>query len=195
MRADDTTYGTILRKLLPMGDAWATESGSVMAQVLDAMGGLLQQAHNRMMDLVQESDPHQTAELIYDWETHCSLPDTCAGQPATLAERRDNIVARLTARGGQSKAFYIQMARDLGFDITIQEHKPFRAHSQCTAAINPDPWRHVMFVDGPAQTVRCMGCGSACNDALRSWGNQALECHMRRTLPGHALVHFRYGGS
>ena len=195
MRADHTTYSTILRKLLPVGDAWATQPGSVMAQVLDATGGALERAHNRMMDLVDEANPRQAAELINDWETHCSLPDGCAGQPNTLAERRDRVVARLTARGGQSKAFYIQMARDLGFDIAVHEHKPFRARSHCTAAINPDPWRHVVFVDGPAQTVRHMLCGSACNDALRSWGNQALECHMRRTLPGHALVHFRYGGS
>ena len=69
MRADRATYSTILRKLLPVGDAWATQPGSVMAQVLDATGGALERAHNRMMDLVDEAKPRQAAELINDWET------------------------------------------------------------------------------------------------------------------------------
>ncbi|MCH5146368.1 DUF2313 domain-containing protein, partial [Desulfovibrio sp. UIB00] len=122
------------------------------------------------------------------------LPDTCAGgYGQTQAERIAAALAKIRARGGQSRAYYIGVAKALGFEITIEEYDVYTCESHCDQPICDESWRFVWTVRGPQVTVREFTCQSACDDPLSSWGNELLECTINRLKPAHTLVLFAYG--
>jgi uncharacterized protein YmfQ (DUF2313 family) len=148
------------------------------------------------MDLLDiEAAPRSTLLLLPDWERNAGLPDECTGPAETLEGRRLRLVAQLTARGGQSRAFFLALAEGLGFSgCSITEFRPFTAGSPCDAPLDPDPWRHAWRLNIPADAgVREFTAGSACTEALRSWGSAVLECVIRRVQPAHTHVLFGYG--
>jgi uncharacterized protein YmfQ (DUF2313 family) len=72
-----------------------------------------------------ESDPRQTIELLPDWERNFGLPDPCYSAPQSIDQRQLALVMRMTLQGGQSRAFFIQVAQMIGYTITITEYRPF----------------------------------------------------------------------
>jgi uncharacterized protein YmfQ (DUF2313 family) len=195
MRATINQYLRNLQTLLPQGRAWPTEAGAVLTKLLGGVAAGLARVHNRALDLVEEADPRTTVELITDWERICDLPDDCA--PAgggTLAERRDAVVARITARGGQSRAFFIELAARLGYEITIDEFHPFTCDSSCDDPVNDEEWWFAWRVNAPEETVREFTCDSPCDEPLATWGNELLECNLSRLKPAHTTPIFAYGG-
>ena len=197
MRADPTQYLYGLQQLLPTGGAWPRSSAAVLTGLLAGLAGAPARAHNRACDLVEESDPRTAAETIGDWERLTGLPDACAEtEVVTLQQRRNAVHAKLTARGGQSRQFYIDLAASLGFTVTITEFRPFQAGA--STAGDPamsEEWRFVWQVNAPETTVIEFkaGAGSA-GEPLRAWGNKQLECAVTRVKPAHTEVQFAYGG-
>jgi uncharacterized protein YmfQ (DUF2313 family) len=149
----------------------------------------------RAAELREEADPRTTVEMLPDWERVAGLPDPCAGQAQTLAERRQRLVAKLAARGGQSIAYFVGIAAQLGYTVTIEEFRVFTCVSRCIDALNPPPWQHAWRVRAPTNTVRTMTAESGCDEPLASWGNQILECVIGRLKPAHTHVIFAYGAA
>lgn len=197
MRALLADYLSLYQGLLPVGGAWPREPQATLTKVLSAEADESTRIHNRAVDLLDEDDPRATTEMIGDWERVTALPDKCsAAYVTTLQERRAAVVARLTARGGQSRAFYTALAASLGYAITITEFGPFRVgRNACGEALCGQQWDFVWRVNAPTTTVRPFRTGaSACGEPLRKWGNEMLECAIRRVKPAHTMVQFGYGG-
>ena len=195
MRTTAKTYLRQLQALMPQGRAWPIEDSAALSQLLGGFSDTLSRNHNRAADLIDEADPRTTVELIADWERVCRLPDGCSVlSGATLGERRAAVVAKITARGGQSRAFFVGLAAALGYAISIDEHRPFTCESACDDPLNDDPWRHAWTVKAPATTVRDFTCDSPCNEPLAVWGNAALECAINSLKPAHTHAIFGYGG-
>lgn len=190
MLATTDDYYALLLGLRPVGPAWPADDDH-----LRAMADGLARAHNRALDLIEEADPRTTLEMLAAWERNAGLPDECTGPAETLEGRRLRLVQQLTARGGQSRAFFLALAEGLGFDgCTITEFRPFTCQSYCTDGLDPDPWRFVWRLNVPADAgVREFTATSACNEALRTWGSAVLECVIRRLAPAHTNVLFGYG--
>lgn len=196
MRAAVADYLSHLQALLPPGAAWPREPDAVLTRVLAAEATGLTRAHNRALDLLDEADPRTTVELLAEWERLCGLPDACtAGAALTLAERRAAVVGRLTARGGQSRRYFVGLAAATGYPgATVTEFPAFRVGSPCTAALHGEAWRHVWRLNVPDDGgLRRFTTGTACTDALRAWGRPVLECAVRRVQPAHGLLRFGYG--
>ncbi|MFN8702645.1 MAG: YmfQ family protein [Rhodospirillales bacterium] len=186
-------YRDQLISLQPPGAAWTTEPGSTRWNMLTALAVEFARIDMRAAELREEADPRTTVEMLPDWERVAGLPDPCAGQAQTLAERRQRLVAKLAARGGQSIAYFVGIAAQLGYTVTIEEFRVFTCVSRCIDALNPPPWQYAWRVRAPANTVRTMTCASACDEPLRSWGNRILECVIGRLKPGQTHVIFAYG--
>lgn len=189
-------YTAQLQALLPRGRAWPRQPGAVLTRLLAGLAGALARTHNRALDLLDEADPRTTVELLADWERVAGLPDSCLPATGTVQERRDALVARLTARGGQSRRFFIDLAAALGFTVTITEFRPFRAGAAAAGdALTNGDWVFTWRVEAPATTVREFRAGSsAAGEPLRIWGNALLECALGRVKPAHTIVLFGYGG-
>lgn len=190
---DRDAYAAQLQALLPSGEAWPRDPDAVLTRLLTALASELAAVDARARELLAEAHPLTASETLTEWEAEYGLPDACAGAADGLEARRAAVHQRMIARGGQSPKYFRGVAAALGYEITIETFPPMTVGSACTDALNTDPWCFVWRVNAPAVTVREMACGSGCDEAIRNWGNQALECVIRRLAPAHTNVLFGYG--
>lgn len=191
--AGQSSYLGLLQKLLPPGFAFNREDGSTLAKVLNAFADEFSRVDVRVEGLLREADPRQASELLPDWERITGLPDACVGIIGTVDARRRAVAQRLGNIGGQTIAYFISLAQQAGFLVTISEFKPFQAGSDAGDPLTNDDWRHTFRVNAPAESVQYFKAGSRSGEPLAIWGNDALECAIDRTKPAHTVVQYAYG--
>ena len=121
---DDYTHA--LAALLPTGQAWPRAPDSTLMLTIKGLAHIYGQVDFRAhILLTRESDPRLTLELLPDWERNFGLPDPCLAEPLTVADRQKILVLKMTMLGGQSRKFFYQLARDLGYTIGIREYSPW----------------------------------------------------------------------
>ncbi|MEX2450375.1 MAG: putative phage tail protein [Rhodospirillales bacterium] len=195
-RATTDYYYRALQQLVPQGVAWPREDGATLSKLLRGLAVEITRMHNRLIDLIDEFHPLTTTELLTEWETEFGLPSDCTqGLDLVLQERRRLVHNRKTSRGGQSIPFFIDVAAQLGFEVTITEFYPFLAdHSAAEDAVYSDPWMYAWRVNAPETTiVDFVADHSSAEDPLRKWGNELLECEIAWRKPGQTRVLFAYG--
>ena len=117
-----------LKTLLPPGQAFPRESGTTLHSLLDGMSIELARVDGRCEALPLEANPSTTSEMLSDWERVAGLPDKCSGVlEETLQGRKNTLLAKLSSTGGQSAAYFIELAGVLGYTVTIETYRPFRA--------------------------------------------------------------------
>lgn len=196
MAHSEQEYVELLKSLLPPGRAFPRESGTNTEKVLEGLAPELSRLEGRADQLAIEVVPSSTSELLLDWERAAGLPDKCAGVLETTVQgRRNALLAKLASTGGQSKAYFIEVARALGFTITITEFRPFQAGASAAGdPLTNGEWVYAWRVNAPAITIISFRAGhSAAGEPLRSWGNDALECKINQLKPAHTLALFGYG--
>lgn len=182
-----------LQALLPPGAAWPRDPETTLIKLLDGLSEELARIDARTDDLRDEADPRSTIETLAEWETAYGLPDICAPVVGLIQERHDALLARITGSGGQSRAYFIDVADRLGFAVTIDEFDPLTCVDPCTGALCGDDWDFAWQINGPEETIRSATCLDGCTAPLREWGNETLECTMGIIKPAHTVVQFRYG--
>ncbi|XFB08770.1 YmfQ family protein [Azotobacter salinestris] len=189
-------YREQLKALLPPGIAFPREPGTRLEDLLDGMAQELARIDARGERLIIEANPLSTSELLADWERVAGLPDNCAGTlETTLQGRRNALLAKLTATGGQSPAYFIEVARALGYEVNISEFRPFRAGlSQAGDPLTSGDWVHTWRLNTHETTVIAFRAGlSVAGEPLRTWGNDPLECKIDQLKPAHTIVLYGYG--
>lgn len=197
---DDIAYREQLGALLPRGRAWPRHEGSMLMRLLHAEADELARLDGRASDLFEEVDPRTTLELLGDWERVAGLPDACTPAPDSIAERRAALVARLTGQGGQTPAYFIELAASIGYAITIDEFRPFVAGSNAGDDVYGEDWAHAWRVNvlppaidtGEGFTVTYLSAGGNAGDYLAGYGSLDLECIINRARPAHSIVLFAY---
>lgn len=183
--------------LIPPGEAWSRDPRSVQTRLLAGLSGLRAAVEERGLDLVEESDPRTTDELLSDWERALGLPDECLPDPETTAERRTLVTARAVGVGGGTPDHLRALLREAGFE-TVQVVEQVGTPAVCGVAkcgdpIGPGLETLAWTIIAPLTTVRQAACGTArCGDPLAWWGNEVLECVVRRVTPAHTLAVFSY---
>lgn len=227
MSADD--YRQNLQALLPHGPAWPRESNSVLTKLLTGLAQELARIDARSSELLSETDPRQTFEMLSEWERMAGLPDECwlPSSGSSVDYRRAALLMRLTGRGGQDAAYYIALAEALGYrssgmvleldfaggpnrqwqadaieavppDVmpaaAVVEFLPFTCESACADTLNTGDagWGYTWRYDLAALRMTVMTCAASCTDSLRDWGDDVIECVIRRLRPAHTNVLFGY---
>ncbi len=188
-------YGEQLDALLPQGLAWSRDADLRMRELTRGLAEEFARVDARADDLLREVLPNTTVQMLEDWERTAGLPDTCVATAQTLQERRNALLSRLASMGGQSRAFFIELARYLGFEITITEFRQFRAGaSRAGEPVCDRAWLYAWRVNAPSTTIIVFRSGvSAAGEPLRKWGNELLECVFNRVKPAHTVLLFGYG--
>lgn len=189
-------YASQLGQLLPPGAAWTREDGTVLAALITAMAQEPARVDAFAHELLTELDPPQALQLLERWEALCGLPDQCSQPTETIAERRVAVLAKLTVQGGQTPEYFAELATLLaGAVCTVREYRPFRAGRSCAGdPLSNGSWVHAFAVQVPATSIRCFRAGQGCaGEPLRTWGNERLECIIRRLAPAQTNVRFHYG--
>lgn len=189
-------YAKLLKDLLPPGKAFPRESGTQLEQVLLGAAEEFARVEGRADSLAIEVNPAFTNELLTDWERVAGLPDKCSGSlEETVQGRRKVLIAKLTSNGGQSPAYFIEVARLLGYTITITEFRPFQAGlARAGDPLTNGDWLYTWRVNANETTIIEFRAGlSVAGEALRTWGNDTLECKINQLKPAHTDVIFSYG--
>lgn len=195
MESTPEQYRHLLQQFLPPGAAWPRELDANLTKLLTGFAVGMSRVHNRSLELIDESDPRTTDEMLSDWERVASLPTAClSALDQTVEERRLTLHAHITSGGGQSTPFFTSLATALGYEITITEYRPlktgFKAGDKCCNT----PWRFVWRVNAPETTIRAFKAGSSkAGEPIRKWGNERLECEITRRKPSQTIVNFAYG--
>ena len=188
-------YEDHLVTLLPEGVAWPKEENTNLRKVLSGISVELERVDGRACDAIEESDPRTTYELLEDWERTVGLPDKCSESiEQTLQVRRNAVVAKLNSRGGQSKEFYIDLAKSNDIDITITEPFPFRAgRNSAGDLLYGIEWLHHWIVNtGDFIGYEFRAGQSIASERLRVLANDYLECIIERVKPAHTVVIFNF---
>lgn len=185
-------YLSQLQALLPTGAAWPRDPDATLTQFLAAFADELARLDARGEQLLDETDPHSTFELLADWERVAGLPDPCVTDAQTSGQRRDALVARLTSTGGQSRQYFIDLAAALGFTVSITESRAHTVSDDVDARLYDDAWAFTWRVNAAQTTIWELTVEASVDDPLAAWGNVALECAIRRIKPAHTTVLFAY---
>lgn len=111
------SFKRMVLALFPAGQAFRRDPDSVVSKVAQAFADELDRVHERGQDIRAESLPGTSDELLSEWETALDLE---AGT-STTEQRQLAATQKLTARGGQSPAYFIARALALGYTATITE--------------------------------------------------------------------------
>lgn len=182
-----------LRLLLPP-EAY-DGSAPVLSKLLTAEGNSLESAQLSGELLYDRVWPESGAALD-DWERVLGLPDPCVtGESLTVGQRINAVMAKLQGLGGQSRAFFIQLAASLGYSVTVTEFRPARAGIAVAGdPIYGDGWTSAWMVNAEAVNVFVARAGSAAaGEPLSVWGNKSLECRLVAMAPAHTTLIFGYG--
>lgn len=190
------TWRSQLARFLPSGQAWKYKEGGFLDRLIAALAEEFARADARLERLLDEADPRTTLELLADWERVAGLPDSCTGMPDSISERQAALVQKLTARGGQSIAYFTEVAARLGYAITIDEPDYFEAGDDVGYECGSEDWRHVWIVnvhyDGDLPNLVVFSAGDDAGRRLVDWGSIDLECIIARLKPAHTIVHIAY---
>ena len=190
-------YVAALRELMPPGPAWTDTPSAAVTMLFEGLAQELARVDARAWQLIEEADPRTTRELFADWERVAGLPDPCVvalAEPQTHAQRRAALVSKLVQRGGASRAYFIEVARALGFVISISEgwQRRYTVRSAVNASLQGTGWAYTWTIHAALSKTRTLKVNGRVNDPLASWGNTLLECVMRRLAPAHTTLLFSY---
>lgn len=142
-----------------------------------------------------EHQPDLTTLALPDWERNYGLPDACmGGGDAPEAIRRANLLQRIAAKGDLSRAHMLAIAASVGYPgSSIFEYEPMSCEDSCEDALFGENWIGVWRLDVLTSTaIYEMSCEDTCETALRSWGNEQLECVINRRKPAGSIALFGY---
>jgi len=196
-----TDYRDEQLALQPPGVALPTDPDSSWAQLLAALGGELARVDERGQDVLDEALPDATLELLPDWERVAGLPDECRGNAQSLQERRNALVDRLSARGGQHVQYYVDVASRLNYNVDVEEHRAFRvgtAYSQVgIQPLNPPAMRlvwRVRVLEARTKLFRVGQSQVGTDELLDIDRADDLECLLPRLKPAHTRLFVAYEG-
>jgi uncharacterized protein YmfQ (DUF2313 family) len=185
--ASGDDYSQVLHALRPQGPAMVGED-----ELLEGLAQEFARAHNRLNDLLRESDPRTTFDMLTDWERAAGLPDECCGAGASYEARISSLVNRILGAATPTPQYFIDLALRAGYVITITEFDPFTVGSTIDGPIYPEDIVFVWQVNAPEESVSYFTAISGVDSALAAWGNTVLECIMNRAKPAHTFVQFSY---
>lgn len=184
------------QRLLPRGLAWTRLAGSVLQGFWQVIAGAIAAVHARTGILTEvESFPPASVELLPDWERVLGLPDPCLGVNPATAARQASVANRLAGGGGQSIAYYMAVARQLGGAIAVTEYAPFRLGvDHFGMPLRNASWAYAWLVnlDG-AQLFRFEWDVSAWGEPFWQVPGGAIVCELQRLAPAHTVLIFGAG--
>lgn len=169
-------YARQLKQLLPGGALWNLDQESWLSRLFLGVAGELARVDARGGDLVNEWDPRTATETLPEWERILGLAPA-----GSTAARRAAVVRAYLARGGQTPAYFVELAARLGFVATVTE-------------TDPHTWRLDVAPGSYSLTTTEARAGTArAGDRISSRNQTQLEAVINRAKPAHTVALFAYG--
>lgn len=207
MAVSASGYTAHLKSLLPRGPAWPRDDlTSPLAMMIEVWALELARIDGRVESLIAEADPRFCTETFSDWLAQWGIPDDCLTAWGSilsdgLTEKilRQALIQKMTTVGSQSLQFFIDLALNYGYRITIDEYRTWNVMSTVmNQMIDADNqwihwWKVQVHTGGEMQITWHDAMGGA-SEALCWWGDAVVECVIKQYAPAHTRVVFGYYG-
>ena len=190
-----TDYAQQLTALLPPGPAWEAELQPQLHALLGAIAQEFGRIDARSAQLMREAFLATFHEALADWEQTLNLPDICLGLTGTVAERKAMVRMRLVEQGGQTPAYYVQLAARLGYpSASVQELRASRCgRTRCGHHLGTWSAQFIWLLYAGERLVSGSRAGvMVCGERLGSNTSEALVCVIRRAAPAHTLEFVKF---
>lgn len=228
----DDIVSQIAGVLTPRGPAWGTDevgdgtgASPVQRLVWKALAAWVADLNCRDFELATQVFPSAITFSLPDWERELGLPDDCFSSGSGTPTRIAAVRARFSAIGGQSPAYFVCLARAIGYEITIEEPTQFMIDVSEVSEEDPSDddleileevsdetvWKYwVVRVGSVSETWfhvddSELSADSIVNGVLQPEGTgdrlegfsaaEDLECLMNRYAPQHTRLVFNYSGA
>ncbi|EEY9365052.1 DUF2313 domain-containing protein, partial [Escherichia coli] len=178
-------YTRAMLNLLPSGIAWSRLPDSVQHRLIRGLAQAYRKSDADACALITGAFPETADALTDEWYASLGLNDECGTQASTTdpAQARKFILAKLLSTGGQSVAYFTELAATMGYSISIREYRtPLCGFSWSGHLLSDDNrfnWTVVVAPPGDEVTT----------------SRAYLECLFRRYAPAHTLVTFEWQSS
>jgi uncharacterized protein YmfQ (DUF2313 family) len=197
-RSTDDVMAELLA-LSPPGWAINKEPDSMFAAFMRPLADAISTFEKQAYEELIEVDPRAAVALLPDFERMLG-PDPYGRDLTDVTQQQRQLVAyqRLTARGGQSIAYFVGLAASLGVTISITEKRTsVCGRSRCGAdRLAPSPAQFVWVVTLPSTTVTKSYCGgSRCGaSSLGTITPSPVQPAILRDAPAHTQPIFSFTG-
>lgn len=182
-----------LLSLLPTGKVWPRDFDTIIAKTMEGLAPTYARQVARDNNLLIDAFPATTSELLAEWERSLGLPDPCAGPGATEAQRRAQVLARFAETGGQNAAYFIALAAQLGYPVTITEFAASHFGMNFGDPFGGDDWQYVWQINAALYGQQFFQFGqNNFGDPFSTFGDAVLECELNRVKPAHTILIFSY---
>ncbi|QCE34131.1 DUF2313 domain-containing protein [Acetobacteraceae bacterium] len=179
--------------LFPSGPIWNRSKGSFLYKLHFILAISFSKNANDAFDLLRDAFPSSSVFLLPEWEKTLGLPNKCFGDKQSLQQRRASVISRLTNNGGSSVQYYTDLAKSLGFEISIEEFSSakagrLKAGKPCWGKI----WNNVWRITISKISYQYFKAGtSKSGDPIRTWQLSALPCLLSSIVPVNTILIFR----
>jgi uncharacterized protein YmfQ (DUF2313 family) len=183
-------YADFLKAHLPPVALDTSASG--LGRLISSLAPALDAANAEAAELLNEAAALAANELLPAWEVSYGIE---ADVYIPLPSRITLLLARIRARGGLSRQYFIDLAATLGYTITIGEFVPFMAGwGLCGATLYVggvvNVW-NVSTSQNPGWRTFEVGVSRA-GDCLAANISTLLETLFNELKPAHTFVFFTY---
>ncbi|EMI8339142.1 YmfQ family protein [Proteus mirabilis] len=137
--------------------------------------------------------PYFAQNLLSDWER---VLDVTPDETLSYQQRLERVLVKLAETGGLSIPYFIQLAKKLGYHITIDELDPFQAGVSRAGDRLTHPgilWVWVVNIFGAkSQFYRFRAGGSVAGERLSFWADTIIEAVFNDLKPAHTFCYFTY---
>lgn len=151
-------------------------AGTNLRNFISGFSEELINADNKINEILFEHYIPQTERFIEEWESAVGIPDECFPIVDDIELRRKHILVKLLALGTQTTEDFQDVAKVLGYDITLEPHTPSQFNTLVNfigtvASYGGWPWSWPHF-----------------------WGGESsyTECFLKKLKPAHTTMSFKY---
>lgn len=195
MSRSETAVQREMMTLFPPGWIWPRGEDSTLAALVMGFASEIALVEATAEAMLDEVDPRTAVLCIGDFERVLGA-DPCGRDPSALSltDRQQLAHQRWTARGGQSIAYFVDLAAKRGIRIEIEEATPTVADvAEAGAELVESPEQFVWSVHlGQTEEIIATAGASEAGDYIVAYQVADIECDIRRRRPAHTEVAFFY---
>lgn len=189
----DVDFQQAMLRLLPRGRVWRRDPASMLSALMLALAPTYTRGMQAAAQVLIDASPATTQNLLDEWEESLGLPDACTAANPSVQQREAAVRAKWGARGSLTIPYFIALAANLGFTITVTEFTPFAVDMPCDQSLNEPEWSYVWQVNAPEIVTFYFSVDeSGVDDPLEVYDAGELVCRIRADAPAETIVLFTF---
>ncbi|WP_140186098.1 YmfQ family protein [Providencia stuartii] len=182
---------SILKQLLP--PVSYSIDGIILDAELKAEGDVFTQGELSASQIRNSVTPFFAGDLLSDWERILGLSPQ---KHSSYQQRLNQVLFKLSETGGLSIPYFIALAKNIDYDIQIEEPDPFRASAnRAGERLMPEDALWVWIVHINSSNVnffRFRADGSTAGEPLSFYADSIIESLFDELKPAHTFCYFIY---